>query len=63
MSDLFGGKIQGDPDRMHCCRACGREISKRARSCPHCGEPYTTLGSILFAMLLGLILAGILLRR
>jgi len=21
------------------CQACGREISKRAESCPHCGEP------------------------
>jgi len=22
------------------CRVCQNAISKRARSCPHCGEPY-----------------------
>lgn len=26
--------------RTFTCRACGREISVNAVSCPHCGEPY-----------------------
>ncbi len=63
MSDLFGDKIKGDSDRMQCCRACGREISKRASACPHCGEPYATLRGVFVAVLIGLVLSALLLRR
>ena len=63
MGNLFGEKIKGDPDRMQCCRACGLEISKRASACPHCGEPYATLRGVVVAVLIGLVLAALLLRR
>jgi len=26
------------------CRACGRAVSARAGTCPHCGEPRVALG-------------------
>ncbi len=28
-----------DPSLLRFCRACGREISKQAYSCVHCGQP------------------------
>ena len=30
------------PGLVHC-RACAREVSVRARACPHCGEPAASL--------------------
>jgi ribosomal protein L37E len=50
------------------CRACGREVSVNAVSCPHCGEPLReaqekpkqTATGCLAAILIGLIIGGIL---
>lgn len=43
---------------LKACRACGKPMAKSARSCPHCGKTYTTVGGIFVAIIIGLILAG-----
>lgn len=40
------------------CSACGRQMAKGARTCPGCGKTYTTIGSVIIAIIVGLILAG-----
>lgn len=40
------------------CKACGKEMARSARTCPHCGKTYTTAGGIFIAIIIGLILAG-----
>lgn len=40
------------------CEACGKEMAKSARTCPHCGKSYTTFGGVFWAILLGLLLGG-----
>lgn len=40
------------------CSACGKEMAKSARTCPHCGKTYTTLGGVFIAVIIGLLLAG-----
>ena len=49
------------------CRACGREISVNAASCPHCGEPVKppekpkqeqTATGLLAAIIIALIVGG-----
>jgi hypothetical protein len=31
--------VKARPDTLTDCPACGREVSRRAVACPHCGEP------------------------
>jgi RNA polymerase subunit RPABC4/transcription elongation factor Spt4 len=40
------------------CEACGHDIAKGARMCPHCGKTYTTWSGVVLAALIGLLLAG-----
>ncbi len=52
------------------CRACGRDISPNAASCPHCGEPRPeaqpkpkqTATGLLAAIIIGLIVGAILFK-
>lgn len=44
------------------CKACGKEIANGARTCPHCGKTYTNLAGVVFAVIIGLILAGFIFR-
>jgi predicted amidophosphoribosyltransferase len=52
------------------CRACGREISSNATSCPHCGEPRPeaqpkpkqTATGLLAAIIIGLLAAWLLIK-
>lgn len=39
------------------CKTCGAEISRKAKKCPHCGEP--TPGNTLASVVSGLIFAPI----
>ncbi len=48
----------GRNPHLRTCDACGKQIAKSARTCPHCGKTYTTLGGVFIAVIIGLILAG-----
>jgi predicted RNA-binding Zn-ribbon protein involved in translation (DUF1610 family) len=37
-------EIAKKPSLLMKCKVCGKEISKNATSCPHCGEPITDAG-------------------
>ena len=26
-------------EKLECCSVCGKEVSKKAQACPHCGDP------------------------
>lgn len=40
------------------CKACGKPIWKKARTCPHCGRVYTTGSGVFIAIVIGLLIAG-----
>jgi RNA polymerase subunit RPABC4/transcription elongation factor Spt4 len=40
------------------CTECGKEMSAGARTCPHCGKSYTTVGGIFIAVLIALVIGG-----
>jgi len=40
---------------LHNCRACGREISRESRSCPHCGQPQESSLTIWLIVLFGVL--------
>jgi ribosomal protein L32 len=42
------------------CKACEKMIARGARTCPNCGQSYTTAGGILIAIVIGLIIAAVL---
>lgn len=44
--------------QLKSCDACGHDMAKGARTCPHCGKSYTTWSGVLLAVLIGLLLAG-----
>lgn len=46
-----------NPNLMRC-TACGKDMARSARICPHCGKTYTTGSGIFFAILLALFLGG-----
>ena len=62
---MLGNKSEPEPDNPHLtkCSACGQPIAKGARTCPHCGKTYTTLGSVIVAVVVALILAGLFFGR
>ena len=42
------------------CKGCGEQVSKKAYSCPHCGEPFRqTAGNQLASCCLGIIVFGL----
>jgi len=54
--DIINGDAIKEDDKVYCrehlpklrkCPACGRDVSRRAPSCPHCGEPMVVLPEIL----------------
>lgn len=50
-------KINSD---LHPCPACGKEIYVAAKTCPHCGKTFMTLGRIVLLALLIIIIVWIL---
>ena len=42
------------------CKDCGREVSHRARFCPHCGRPWPAANSVGMAIVAGVAAAIIL---
>ena len=44
--------------QLKSCDACGRDMAKGARTCPHCGKNYTTWSGVAVAVIIGLLLAG-----
>ena len=45
------------------CTACGKDMARSARTCPHCGKTYTTAGGVFLAIIIALILGGFFVMR
>lgn len=58
-----GDTIQLAMSNLKTCAACGKEMAAGARTCPHCGKTYTTIGGIFIAIIIGLIIAGVAIFR
>lgn len=43
---------------MKACPSCKKQIADDANPCPHCGKKFQTLGGIVVAILIGLLLGG-----
>ena len=43
---------------MKLCPKCQHEISDDARTCPNCGESFTTAGGVFLAIILALLIGG-----
>ena len=56
-------KASGHGKKLVECSACGGQMAKGARACPHCGKTYTTAGGVFVAVVVGLVLAGWFFRR
>ncbi len=47
-------------NKMKNCKACGQEIAKSAKTCPHCGAKQKgSMGKILLGVLVALVLIGV----
>jgi anaerobic ribonucleoside-triphosphate reductase len=58
MSDPLHYHFGGGNTRLRACTACGKDMAKGARTCPHCGKTYTTVCGVAVAVIIGLLLAG-----
>jgi F0F1-type ATP synthase assembly protein I len=45
------------------CSACGKEIAKSARTCPHCGKTFTSSVGLITAVIIGLVVGWLLIAR
>jgi hypothetical protein len=45
------------------CKSCGQSIAKNATKCPHCGKHFTSWAGIIFAVLVALVAAWLLVGR
>jgi predicted amidophosphoribosyltransferase len=61
--DLLRGAGGGSNPNLKSCDACGHDMAKGARMCPHCGKTYSTAGGVFIAVILGLILGGFFMWR
>ena len=43
---------------MKTCPSCKTDCADNARTCPKCGNTFTTIGGVFVAVIIGLILAG-----
>ena len=60
--DLLRGQPGILSDRsppLKACKACHKMIARDARTCPHCGKNYTTIGGVVIAIIIGLIVASL----
>lgn len=60
--DYLPRQSGGFNPNLKACDACGKDMAKGARTCPHCGKSYTSVGGVFIAVILGLILAGFFFR-
>jgi hypothetical protein len=41
------------------CPDCGHQVSHTARRCPNCGKTFTTMGGVIVAIIIGVIIFAI----
>ena len=45
------------------CKACGKEIAKGCRACPHCGKTYSNAAGLILALIVGLVVGWLMIAR